>query len=285
MRLKINDEGAKRDYGAKPDADYVMKSEAQKKLEHHEVQIKWTKSSEQASDRKTQEIGGRVLANFGLQTLKKALNQKGLILQGNEFEERANKTITVKEELVTILDPFVQPLLDSFKTFYNPIVVQTLQVMIHVIHLGLPSFKLLLRKFLNRIFKLFQTNTNNDNEFCNSLFKCTAELIRTYSVYTDLSQLQIKTLVQIIKSNLQNFSTQTSVFTCLKAILYRKFECADLYDLIQNVQEMMVTSVSQSTRYTCAQIFITFILEYPMETSRLDQHIQHLLKNLTYFDQ
>ena len=61
--------------------------------------------------------------------------------------------------------------------------------MIHVIHLGLPSFKTLLRKFLNRIFKLFNTNTQADNDFANSLFKCTSELIRTYSVYNDLSEL------------------------------------------------------------------------------------------------
>lgn len=46
MRLKINDEQAKRDYGAKPDADYVSKSKAQLKLETLEVQIKWTKTSQ-----------------------------------------------------------------------------------------------------------------------------------------------------------------------------------------------------------------------------------------------
>jgi len=51
-----------------------------------------------------------------------------------------------------------------------------------------------------------------------------------------------------------------------------------------NIQEMMVTSVQKTTRYTCSQIFITFMLEYPMEEKRLDTHVQHLLKNLTYFD-
>lgn len=177
---------------------------------------------------------------------------KGLVLTGDEHLERSAKTIRVKDELVQMLDPFVQPLLDSFKTFYNPIVVQTLQIITNIINLGLPSFKSLLRKFLNRIFKLFTTNTSADNDFANSLFKCTSELIRTFSVYSDLSETQIKTLVQIIKANLQNFSTQTSVFTCLKTILARRFECADLYDLMTNVQDMMVTSVQQATRYTCA---------------------------------
>lgn len=46
----------------------------------------------------------------------------------------------------------------------------------------------------------------------------------------------------------------------------------------------MVTNVQQQTRQTCAQIFLQFITEYPMEQSRLDQHINHMLKNLTYFD-
>jgi len=66
LRTKINDEKAKRDYGAKPDADFVQKSKSQLMLETHEVQIKWTKTGQLASDMKTQEICGRVLANFGL---------------------------------------------------------------------------------------------------------------------------------------------------------------------------------------------------------------------------
>lgn len=108
MRLKINDEKAKRDYGAKPqDNAYVQKSIAQQKLETHEVQIKWTKTSELVGGKKTQEICGRVLANFGLQTLKKALNQKGLILQGDEYEERESKQITQKQDLIDLMDPFV----------------------------------------------------------------------------------------------------------------------------------------------------------------------------------
>ena len=129
------------------------------------------------------------------------------MLQGDEHDQRNKKSIELNLDLVNLLDPFVQPLLDSFKTYYNPIVVQTLQIMVHMIHLGLPTFKTLLKKLINRIFKLFNTSNNADNDFINSLFRCTSELIKTYSVYNDLSELQIKTLVMIIKANVTNFST------------------------------------------------------------------------------
>ena len=47
---------------------------------------------------------------------------------------------------------------------------------------------------------------------------------------------------------------------------------------------MMITSVAKSTRTVCASIFSQFLLEYPLESSRVEQHINHLLKNLGYFD-
>ena len=154
------------------------------------------------------------------------------------------------------LDPFVKLLLKSFKTYYNPIVVTTLHILIHVIHLGLPSFKLLLKKFLNKILALLNQASKTDTEFLNSLFKCVGELIKTYSVYADLSEVQIKTLVLIIKANVNSYSSQSSVFHCLRAILYRKFLCADLYDLMETIEEMMVSNVNKNTRSVCANIFV-----------------------------
>lgn len=47
----------------------------------------------------------------------------------------------VKEELKAKLDPFVNVLLNGFKTYHNPIVVSTLHVLGMIINLGLPSFK------------------------------------------------------------------------------------------------------------------------------------------------
>ena len=53
---------------------------------------------------------------------------------------------------------------------------------------------------------------------------------------------------------------------------------------METIEEMMVTSITRSTRTVCANIFVQFILEYPLEQSRVQSHINHMLKNLTYFD-
>jgi len=204
-KTKINDEKASRDYGAKPDAAYIKVSDEKKKETTYGIEMKWIKSHQQAGNKKTEEVCGRVLAHFGLQALKKGLKMKGLILSGSEHENRNNVAINTDKELVERLDPFVPLLLDAFSTFYNPIVVSTLNILLTVVHLGLPSFTTLLKKFLNRILKLFSQTSTDDPDFTNSLFRVASELIRTYSIYNDLSDTQVQTLVLIIKSNLAAF--------------------------------------------------------------------------------
>ena len=56
-----------------------------------------------------------------------------------------------------------------------------------------------------------------------------------------------------------------------------------MYDLMETVEDMMVTCVQKNVKATCSSIFIQFILEYPLEEKRLEQHINHMIKNLTYY--
>ncbi|CDW84473.1 small subunit processome component 20 homolog [Stylonychia lemnae] len=309
-KIKINDERAKRDYGAKTmKEDTFRKTKKEYKEMTFKIDMKWTKGNQLVDSKKAEELSGRVLASFGLMCMKKALKNKGLILsnedQGqqnsnNFLNEDLNSQIKknsedIKEELKAKLDPFVPLLLNAFKTYHNPIVVSTLHVLGMIIHLGLPSFQQLMKKFLNRLFKLFeQTSTSSsiqDSDFVNSLFKCTAELIKTYSTYQDLNQLQLKTLIQVIKQNLNsqgaNNPSQINVFHLLRALVFRKFLSPDLYDIIdKNVQDLIITSLSPSVRSLCSSIFVTFLIEYPLEQERLTQHLNFLLKNVgTYFDQ
>ena len=83
----------------------------------------WLKGFQPVNDKKTQEISGRVLATFGLQCFRKALKEKKIINLQNQDDNE-----DVKKETVDLLDPFVLVLLNSFKTYHNPIVINALNI-------------------------------------------------------------------------------------------------------------------------------------------------------------
>jgi len=91
-------------------------------------------------------------------------------------------------------------------------------------------------------------------------------------------------LVSLIKQNIATFSLQNNVFQCLRALLKRKFIAPEIYDIIEQVQELMVTSVQQNVRQVCSSSLLIFLMEYPLEATRFQQHFGFLMRNLSYFD-
>lgn len=84
IKVKVNDDKAQRDYGAKVDLESYKRTKQQYKNMTFMIDMKWKKASSEAGNKKTQEISGRVLASFGLQCFKKALKNKDMILSQQE---------------------------------------------------------------------------------------------------------------------------------------------------------------------------------------------------------
>lgn len=158
VKVKVNDDrGVQRDYGARK-RDIVLKTKEESKELTYGVDMVWRKTGQQLTDKKTQEICGRVLGTFGLQCLKRALKEVLKRPEGKEEEEPTEAS----EEIKGQLDPFVPVLLEAFRTYHTPMVVSTLHVLGSIIPLGLPGFQGLLRKFLGKLFKLFETSGTGD---------------------------------------------------------------------------------------------------------------------------
>lgn len=128
-----------------------------------------------------------MLASFGLQCLKKAIKAKVVII--DEATDGSKLSVEERAKMIERIDPFVSLILKSFKTYHNPIIVTSLSIISQIVGMNLPSFKTNFSKFLNKIFKLFEQTQNSDTDFINSLLKCTSELIRLYSVFSDLSDV------------------------------------------------------------------------------------------------
>jgi hypothetical protein len=65
VKVKINDDRAERDYGAKKKEVFARTKEQYREMTYS-VEMRWKKTGQQLNDKKTQEICGRVLGTFGL---------------------------------------------------------------------------------------------------------------------------------------------------------------------------------------------------------------------------
>jgi U3 small nucleolar RNA-associated protein 20 len=68
----------------------------------------------------------------------------------------------------------------------------------------------------------------------------------------------------------------------LKAIVSRKLLVPELYDMMNRVAQLMVTSYVVPVRQLCSQILLQFLLDYPLGKKRLQQHMDFFITNVGY---
>ena len=89
-------------------------------------------------------------------------------------------------------------------------------------------------------------------------------------------------LIELLSPDLEEPSRQASVFTMLRAIILWKYIVPEIYDLLEKVSEIMVTSQSPQAQELCRGVLLQFLLNYPQEKGHLRKQITSLAKNLSY---
>jgi hypothetical protein len=262
MKRGTNDQDLDEENRNVNDEKFSKKTSKQLKIDTIKVLPQWSETVLLAK-KKGAHMARKILVAFALNTLKKSVGS----LPIEQYKDK--------------LDSFCGLYIGLMKSTDNRIVINTLHLLSKCIKLNLPSLKFYIRKIINNLFMLFQNSS--ESEFINSLFKCTAELVRCMK--NEHSEFQIKKLVEIIKANLEHYSMQANVYGCLKAIVEKRVLTPDVYDLIEIIGEKMITNSNKGIRSICSKIYVQFLIEYPLEEKRIEQHIYHLIKNINYFDQ
>lgn len=69
---------------------------------------------------------------------------------------------------------------------------------------------------------------------------------------------------------------------CPQAVLQRKLVVPEVYDVMVQVQELMVRSQAAPVRQACSALLLQFLLDYPVGERRLQQHLNFIITNLSY---
>ena len=98
----------------------------------------------------------------------------------------------------------------------------------------------------------------------------------------EIKDIELAYLLKRLKSDLEEPNQQGVTFNFLKAVLSCRIMIAEVYEIMDTIAAIMVTSQSQSTRDVARSLYYQFICRYPQSKSRSSKQLTFLVKNLDY---
>ena len=211
-------------------------------------------------------IGNHLLAEFAVLTLLSCL-KKGIIL--------------LNEKTMSQLLPVLPLLLHSLGSRSTAVVTNTLHLINLVINSS-PSARILSMnkqtEIGKKMIKVLKKCPSALHPVAQEAFKALASIIRS-----NPAEFDVKFLLQWSFTDLeQSAGDKQGAFTLLRAILGRRIVLPELYDLMDEIQQLMIRSQSSQARQLSSSTLLQFLLDYPLGSKRMEHHLQFLLINLSY---
>ncbi|KDQ28426.1 hypothetical protein PLEOSDRAFT_1077268 [Pleurotus ostreatus PC15] len=135
--------------------------------------------------------------------------------------------------------------------------------------------------FIRQVLDIIKQTGSTESEVVQVAFKSLATILRDGPA-VHVQEKDLVYLLELLGPDLEEPTRQASVFAMLRAIVGRKFVVPEIYDAIDKVSEVMVTSQSAQVQELCRSVILQFLLDYPQGKGRLRNHMTFLAKNLSY---
>jgi U3 small nucleolar RNA-associated protein 20 len=134
---------------------------------------------------------------------------------------------------------------------------------------------------VKRVFEVLSKSTDTGSDLCQSCFRLLTVIIRQCPQVA-VSEVQLTFLINLIKPDIEETEKQATTFNLIRAMIGRKFMSPEIYDLMDAIRELLVTSQTDQVRAQCRQIYLQFLLEYPQGDKRIKEQLSFLVGNLSY---
>ncbi|KAL5483039.1 UTP20_9 [Sanghuangporus weigelae] len=183
--------------------------------------------------------------------------------------------------ILSRLEPMVNVIGNTLYSSNGSVVSSGLKAAAQIVKAPLENVKKNLPIFVRQTLQIVRETGSTEADVVQAAFKTLAVIIRDVSS-SQLKEKDLTFLLELLTPDLEEVTRQANAFALLRAIVYRKFIVPEIYDLMDRVGEIMVTSQSPQVQELCRSVLLRFMLEYPQGKNRLKQQFAFLIKNLSY---
>ncbi|TPX60594.1 hypothetical protein PhCBS80983_g01757 [Powellomyces hirtus] len=196
---------------------------------------------------------------------------------------RSEKVCIRNPDHLAMLDPLVEVLGRALYSKHNSVSTQALRVLCIIATAPLPRLKPTMPVIVRRLFEILGKSFTTNAELTKQTFRLLTIVIRDCK-YVSISEPQLVLVLNVIRPDLetQEADRQGTAFSLIRAILTRKIVVKEMYELMDVVAKILVTSQSAQVRELCRQAYMQFLLDYPQGPSRLKKQMTYFIKNLSY---
>ncbi|UZJ56350.1 hypothetical protein CBS101457_005670 [Exobasidium rhododendri] len=186
-------------------------------------------------------------------------------------------------DILAKLDPMIGAVGNCLYAQQGSIITASLKALTLLVKCPVPSIQSALPLLIKQTLKIVdKEGTNAQSDILMAALKLLTVLIRDVES-SHLQDTQLAQLCRLIDMNLEEEAEMQGVlFGLLRAIIGRKFIVTEVYDVMDKVATIMVTSQSSSIRDLSRSTYLTFLLELPQGQQRFSNQMRFLAKNVNY---
>ncbi|KAJ9115827.1 hypothetical protein QFC22_004968 [Naganishia vaughanmartiniae] len=185
-------------------------------------------------------------------------------------------------EILGRLSPLVKVIGNTLFAKNDHILSWGLRAMTAICKTPVPAVATAMPIVLQQIIKIIKQHGGTISVEINQVaVKSLTNIIRHVKT-AEIKESQLKYVLEVIAPDLEEHETQSIAFDLLRAVISRRFVVAEIYDFMERVSSIMVTSQSKQVQETCRSALLAFMLDYPQGKGRLRAQMTFLAQNLSY---
>ncbi|KAI7902962.1 armadillo-type protein [Cokeromyces recurvatus] len=194
---------------------------------------------------------------------------------------KKNKFDLTNEEYLLRLRKLVNAVGNTLYSNQSANVVLSARIMSQFIPMKIGNIQSAVGVSIDRCFAILKSSGTSRTKTVQACLKLLIVCIRD-NTETRLTETQLTYILDFVRPDLEELERQSTTFGLIRAIISRKFVAPEMYDLMDNISNIMVTNQSKEVRQQARSVFFMFLMDYPQGKGRLKQQMTFVIKNLEY---